>query len=133
MHQLSTRASWQLTFGILALAFVAGVVALGSPARAQDCTALLDMLQQGLGSAEIARITGLPVNSVEECRRELSRPIRVGPAGPPPLGAAGPPPLGAAGPPPRGAAGPPPFGAAGPPPFGAAGPPPVGRDVKRLP
>ena len=93
------------------------------------------------GDAEIAAITGLSTNSVGACRRELSRPLGVGPAGAPPAAAVGPPPvnapgrppIGAAGVPPAGAAGAPPVGAAGAPPAGAAGAPPVGRDIKRLP
>jgi hypothetical protein len=103
-------------------------------AVAQDCTALLGLFQQGMNSADIARMTGLTVSQVELCRGNLSQPAVVGPQGPLPLGAAGPPPLGAAGPPPVGAAGPSvgavgpmPGGAAGPPPVGAAGPPPVNR------
>jgi hypothetical protein len=124
-------------------------VAWTSPAHAQGCSSLLGLFQQGGKDADIARATGLRVSDVAACRRQLSRPIIVGPegpppvdaagppprraAGPPPVGAAGPPPRGAAGPPPFGAAGPPPGGAAGPPPGGAAGPPPVGREVKRIP
>jgi len=94
-------------------------------ARAQECTTLLSLFQQGLSNVEIARSTGWTSNNVAACRRELQRPIIVGPEGPPPVGAAGPAPRNAAGPPPR--------GAAGPPPVGAAGAPPVGREVKRLP
>lgn len=92
---------------------------------AQDCNALLGPLQQGLSSAEIAQMTGLSTFDVELCRRALSQPIMVGPAGAPPSGAVGSPPRGAAGPPPR--------NAPGPPPFGAPGPPPVAHDLKRLP
>ena len=104
---------------------LAGFVLFPARARAQDCTTLLSLFQRGLSTAQISEMTGLSGNDVESCRKQLSQPIFVGPAGPPPLGAAGPPP--------RGAAGPPPLGAAGPPPFGAAGPPPVGHEVKRLP
>jgi hypothetical protein len=111
------------------------VLLAAGTAVGQDCTALLGAFQQGMSSADIARMTGLTVSQVELCRGNLSQPSVVGPqgplplraAGPPPLGAAGPPPVGAAGPPSAGAAGPPPRGAAGPPPVGAAGPPPVNR------
>lgn len=114
------RSRIALVAAALALSF--GVAAT---ARAQDCTTLLSMFQRGLSDAEIGQMTGLSGNDVAGCRRQLSQPIFVGPAGPPPMGAAGPPP--------HGAAGPPPLGAAGPPPLGAAGRPPVGREVKRLP
>src|SRR5215475_7667027 len=100
-------------------------VGLGGMASAQDCTAFLNLFQQGLTDRQIAAATGLTSNDAAACRRQLQQPIVVGPQGPPPVGAAGPPP--------RRAAGPPPVGAAGPPPVGAAGPPPVGREVKRLP
>lgn len=93
--------------------------------NANDCMALLPLFQRGLSDPEIAAETQLPFAVVESCRRELSRPLPVGPAGAPPMGAVGAPPAGAAGRPP--------LGAAGPPPMGAAGPPPVGRDVQRLP
>ena len=127
MHQSHTRAGWHVAVRILAIGLLTGGLTYTRPARAQDCTLLLPLLQQGFNSVEIARETGWPVNTVEACRRQLSRPIpNSGPAGPPPIGAAGPPPIGAAGPPPIGAAGPPPIGAAGPPPIGAAGPPPLG-------
>jgi hypothetical protein len=106
------------------------VVLAAGLAPGQDCATLLGLLQQGLSSAAIARVTGLTVNQVELCRGNLSQPSVVGPQGPPPLGAAGPPPFGAAGPPAVGAAGPPPAGAAGPAPGGAAGPPPVGAAGK---
>jgi hypothetical protein len=105
--------------GLVAAVLLAAVLVSMRTARAQECTALLDMLQQGMSSARIAGITGLSVDEVEGCRRQVSQPIFVGPAGSPPLGAAGPVP--------RGAAGPPPMGAPGPPPIGAAGPPPVGH------
>jgi hypothetical protein len=100
-------------------------VGLAGTARAQECTAFLNLFQQGLSDRQIAGATGLTTNDVAACRRQLQRPIVVGPEGPPPVGAAGSAP--------RRAAGPPPVGAAGPPPVGAAGPPPVGREVKRLP
>ena len=100
-------------------------VGFAGMARAQDCTAFLNLFQQGLSDRQIAGATGLTTNDVAACRRQLQRPIVVGPEGPPPVGAAGSAP--------RRAAGPPPVGAAGPPPVGAAGPPPVGREVKRLP
>ncbi len=113
-------------FGLVGLIASAAVsAALASPSAAQDCTDLLGAFQQGMSSGQIASMTGLNANQVEFCRRELSHPIFVGPAGTAPMNAAGPPP--------RNAAGPPPFGAAGPPPIGAAGPPPVGHEVKRLP
>jgi hypothetical protein len=86
---------------------------------------LLAPMQQGLSDREISRLADLPVNVVRNCRRDLQRPIRVGPDGYPPLNAPGAPPLGAAGPAPR--------NPAGPPPGGAAGPPPVGRDIQRVP
>ena len=92
------------------------VVLAAGTAVGQDCTALLGLFQQGVSSADIARISGLTVNQVELCRGDLSQPSMVGPQGPLPLGAAGPPSAGAAGPAPRGAAGPPPVGAAGKPP-----------------
>jgi hypothetical protein len=107
------------------LAAVTIVLVCATAARAQDCSALLSLFQQGRSTAEIARATGMTRHDVKACRQQLRRPIFVGPQGPPPLGAVGPAP--------RNAAGPPPLGAAGPPPFGAAGPPPVGHDVKRLP
>jgi len=110
---------------LLAGAALAASVSFVGVARAQECTTLLSLFQQGLSNAEIARSTGWTTNNVAACRRQLQRPIIVGPQGPPPVGAAGPAPQNAAGPPPR--------GAAGPPPIGAAGPPPVGREVKRLP
>jgi hypothetical protein len=112
---------------VLIVASVVGVltVAWTAGARAQNCTSLLSLFQQGLSDADIAQAAGWHTNSVAACRRDLQRPIVVGPSGAPPVGAAGPAPGNAAGPPPR--------GAAGPPPIGAAGPPPVGREVKRLP
>ena len=91
------------------------VMLAAGTAVGQDCTALLGAFQQGMSSADIARMTGLTVSQVELCRGDLSQPAEVGPQGPLPLGAAGPAPLGAAGPPPVGAAGPS-VGAAGPPP-----------------
>ena len=106
------------------------VVLAAGTAVGQDCTALLGLFQQGVSSADIARMAGLTVNQVELCRGDLSQPSVVGPQGPLPLGAAGPAPFGAAGPPPVGAAGPPARGAAGPAPVGAAGPPPVGAAGK---
>ncbi|GIW45991.1 MAG: hypothetical protein KatS3mg077_3273 [Candidatus Binatia bacterium] len=108
-----------LAFLVCALAFRA------LPAHANDCMVLLPLFQRGLSDADIAAETQLPFAVVESCRRELSRPLPVGPAGAPPMGAPGAPPAGAAGRPP--------MGAAGQPPMGAAGPPPVGRDVQRLP
>jgi hypothetical protein len=119
--QSGTRM-WTL---LRAAAAVAASVTLVGAARAEECTTLLSLFQQGLSNVEIARSTGWTTNNVAACRRELQQPIIVGPQGPPPVGAAGPAPRSAAGPPPR--------GAAGPPPVGAAGPPPVGHEVKRLP
>lgn len=110
---------------LLAGAALAASVTFVGVARAQECTTLLGLFQQGLSNVEIARATGWPSNNVASCRSALQRPIIVGPAGAPPVGAAGPAP--------RNAAGPPPVGAAGPPPVGAAGPPPVGHEVRRLP
>ena len=114
--------SWALLLAGVAVAV--SVTSVGV-ARAQECTTLLSLFQQGLNDVEIARSTGWTSNNVAACRRQLQRPIIVGPQGAPPVGAAGPAP--------RNAAGPPPVGAAGPPPVGAAGPPPVGHEVKRLP
>ncbi len=107
------------------LAMVLITVIAASEAYATDCMVLLGAFQQGRSNVEIGRMSGLTATEVQDCRRELSRPIFVGPDGAPPVGAAGPAP--------RNAAGPPPIGAAGAPPSGAAGPPPVGREVKRLP
>ena len=101
------------------------LLAMSSVAHGQDCVPLLSLFQQGRSTTEISKVTGFTRNQVEGCRRELTKPIFVGPDGSPPLGAVGPAP--------KRAAGPPPVGAAGPPPLGAAGPPPVGREVKRLP
>lgn len=124
MRQMRTRVgSWRVL--IVASAVGAMSVTWTAAARAQDCTSLLSLFQQGLSDGDIAQATGLRTNNVAACRRELQRPIFVGPAGAPPVGAAGPAPGKAAGPAPR--------GAAGPPPVGAAGPPPAGREVKRLP
>lgn len=92
------------------------VLMAAGTAVGQDCTTLLGLFQQGMSSADIARMTGLTINQVELCHGDLSQPSVVGPQGPLPLGAAGPPSAGAAGPAPRGAAGPPPVGAAGKPP-----------------
>jgi hypothetical protein len=124
MNAMQTRSrSWG------PIVIVASVLSLAatwvSVARAQDCNALLGLLQQGRSNVEIARQTGLTSNDVAFCRTQLQRPIVVGPDGAPPVGAAGSAPINAAGPPP--------VGAAGPPPVGAAGPPPVGRAIKRLP
>jgi hypothetical protein len=113
------RGNWVL------LPIVVAWLLFAQRAPAQDCTSLLGLFQGGSSTLEIAQATGLTTNEVEACRRELSQPIFIGPAGAPPRGAAGPAPVHAAGPPPR--------GAAGPPPVGAAGAPPVGREVKRLP
>jgi hypothetical protein len=107
-----------------AIALTAAASAPGG-AHATDCGSLLGLFQAGRSTVEIARMTGLSSTQVQDCRRELSQPVFVGPEGAPPLGAAGPPP--------RNAVGPPPLGAAGPPPLGAAGPAPRGREVKRLP
>ena len=115
--------SWKLVVLGVTLTLSVGC---GAIASAQDCTALLNLFQQGLSDQQIAGATGLTTNDVAACRRQLQPPIVVGPQGPPPMGAAGPPPLGAAGRPPMGAAGPPPVGAGGPPPVGAAG-----REPKR--
>lgn len=110
---------WVLAGGL------AGALAAVRPATAIECTLLLGLFQQGASDAEIASVTGASLSVVNECRRELRRPVFVGPTGLPPVGAAGAPPAGAAGPPP--------VGAAGRPPAGAAGPPPVGRELRRLP
>lgn len=124
MSETRTKfGSWLLPLSAAAVLMMG--VAWAGAARAQDCTTLLSMFQQGRSDGAIAQVTGLTRNDVARCRRELQRPIVVGPEGPPPVGAAGPAPRNPAGPPPR--------GAAGPPPVGAAGPPPVGREIKRLP
>jgi hypothetical protein len=106
-------------------AFAAVLLISANPAAAQYCESLLGPMQRGLSDREIARAADLPLHVVRNCRRDLQRPIRVGPDGSPPVGSAGPPPVGAAGPAP--------FGSAGPPPGGAAGAPPVGREIQRVP
>jgi len=120
---------------------LATVILVAAPAaRAQDCMSILSLLQQGRSPGEISRLSGMSPAQVIQCRRQLSQPTFVGPAGAPPVNAAGSPPvnaaggppIGAAGRPPIGAAGGPPVGAAGAPPVGAAGPPPVGRQVQPL-
>ncbi|HVM96723.1 MAG TPA: hypothetical protein VMT89_10055 [Candidatus Acidoferrales bacterium] len=122
MRFLPNRGLWWLVSSAVAFGIFFDVALRAS---AIDCTALLPAFQQGAGDVDIARAAGLPVGIVSSCRAELSRPIHLDPAGPPPMGAVGQPPLGAPGRPP--------LGAVGPPPVGAAGPPPVGRDVRRLP
>ncbi|MCK6555350.1 hypothetical protein L6Q96_12350 [Candidatus Binatia bacterium] len=113
---------------LLSVGALAGAVVLGvEGAEAQYCSSYLGLYQQGATDAQVARLTGLSVYEARFCRRVLSEPIYIGPAGAPPVNAAGRPPgPNAAGPPP----GP---GMLGPPPGGAAGPPPVGRDVRRIP
>lgn len=106
------------------LASAALLLTLIAPAAGQSCVDLLEPMRAGLSDRQIARIMGLSMAEVGFCRRELQRPMRIGPAGPSPQGAAGPPPFGAVGPPP--------FGAMGPPPFGAAGPSPAGTTLRRL-
>ena len=109
-----------------AFVFVAAIVVLqAAPARAQFCESLLGPLQQGYSDREISRLADVPIHTVRNCRRDLQRPIQVGPDGFPPINGAGSPPLGAAGPAPRNPAGPPPVGAPG----GA----PVGRSIQRVP
>ena len=120
MHDIDT---WKRRLVALAVSLAGTVTA--APLAAQECVVLLPLFQQGKGDAEIAAISGVPTNAVTACRRELSRPLGVSPAGVPPAGAAGAPPVNAPGRPP--------IGAAGAPPAGAAGAPPVGRDIKRLP
>ncbi len=124
MRHLERSRPSRMTRGAAVVA-VAGMLSAAAVASAQDCTSLLPLFQRGGSDEEIAHGTGLNINDVRWCRRELSRPIEVGPAGVPPAGAAGPPPAKAAGQPP--------MGAAGPPPMGAAGAPPGGRTIKRLP
>ncbi len=119
------RHKWLHRSLLPAAAMGALICAPAPAAHGTDCGSLLSLFQEGRSTVEIARMTGLTSTEVGDCRRELSRPIFVGPEGVPPYGAAGPPP--------RNAAGPPPGGAAGPPPVGPAGPPPKGREVKRLP
>jgi hypothetical protein len=116
---------WRIGTMVRAGLAIVALLVTSRVAHGQDCGPLLSLFQQGRNTTEISRITGMPRNQVEGCRRELSKPIFVGPEGSPPLGAVGPAP--------KRAAGPPPVGAAGPPPLGAAGPPPLGRKVKRLP
>lgn len=109
-----------------AMVLVGGLTVLPpSPVAAQFCESLLGPFQQGYSDRQIARLADLPVHTVRNCRRDLQRPIHVGPDGFPPVNAAGPPPRGAAGPAPRNPAGPPPVGAPG----GA----PVGRQIQRVP
>lgn len=112
----------------VAVVSTAGAVVLsasGKPAAAQFCESLLGPMQQGLSDRQISRLADLPVYVVRNCRRDLQRPIRIGPDGSPPVNSAGPPPLGAAGSAPS--------NPAGAPPFGAAGAPPVGREIQRVP
>ena len=113
---------WPRTAFIVSLSVLFLSVA---PATAQFCESLLGPMQQGLSDREIAGLADLPVHVVRNCRRDLQRPIHIGPEGSPPVNAAGAPPRGAAGPAPR--------NPAGPPPVGAAGAPPVGRDIQRVP
>ncbi len=123
-HRQRNR-KWTVLAALLAAAVVGSGVA--TMARAESCALLLGAFQQGASDEEIAQATGFAVNDVSGCRRELSRPIFVGPSGVPPVGAAGVPPRGSAiGPPPSGSA-------VGPPPIGGPGPAPVGREVRRLP
>lgn len=96
-----------------------------TPVAGQFCESLLGPFQQGYSDREIARLADLPLHTVRNCRRDLQKPIQVGPEGYPPVNSAGPPPRGAAGPAPRNPAGPPPVGAPG----GA----PVGRQIQRVP
>lgn len=107
---------------------VLGTLGAGAGGAAgQDCAAYLSLYQQGASDLAVARLTGMSVTEAAFCRRVLSEPVYVGPAGAPPVNAPGRPPgPGAAGAPP----GP---NAAGVPPGGAAGPPPVGREMRRLP
>ncbi|HYD50409.1 MAG TPA: hypothetical protein VEB21_18785, partial [Terriglobales bacterium] len=86
---------------------MASLVVLPRASQAISCMALLDPLRAGYSNGEIAYYWGVAEAEVDHCRRELSRPIVVGPAGPPPKGAVGPPAWRPAGPPALGAAGPP--------------------------
>lgn len=130
----------ELPMAWLTAACAAVTLAGAVPARAQDCSPLLDMLQQGFSNGEIAYVSGVSAFNVQRCRRLLRQSIFIGTAGrtvveaagPSPRHAAGPSPFGAAGPPPVAAAGPPPVGAAGPPPIGAAGRSPIGHTIRRL-
>jgi hypothetical protein len=116
MTDRCTTLRRHLGSGVLALFILAALLASPDVARAQGCTAINNLLIQGVAAPEIAQALGVTVNDVEGCRQILQQqPAAVGPAGRPPLGAAGPPPLGAAGSPPYGAAGAPPLGAPGPP------------------
>jgi len=122
---VSSYSSW-IVRGVIALSAIATIsLSSSAPADAQFCESLLGPFQAGLSDREIARGANLPVSTVRNCRRDLQRPIQLGPDGFPPVNGAGPPPVGAAG---RA-----PGKAAGPPPVGAAGAPPVGRQIQRVP
>ena len=109
----------------LAASVLGAILWSASPVAAFDCVNLLPVFQQGGNDVDVASATGLSVGTVSQCRAELSRPIYIGPAGPPTSNAVGQSPVGAVGRPP--------VNAVGPPPVGAVGPPPGGRDVRRLP
>ncbi len=115
----SRNFGWALVLGGGLLLFTS------APSYGQYCYLLIDPLRAGLSNRDIAQRSGLTEADVAFCRRELSRPVLVGPPGMSPHEAIGVPPSGAVGPPPH--------GAIGPPPFGAMGPPPSSREVKRLP
>ena len=126
MTRLTMRRRCLRLLGTLAFLALAGVCGALHPVAAQDCSAIIPLLQEGRSSVEIARMTGIPSTAVDACRRRMQNPPGYGPAGRPPVRAAGAPPVGAAGAPPVGAAGQPPVGAAGRPPLGAAGQAPSG-------
>ncbi len=103
----------------VSVVFLWGVLWLmPTPAMAQDCGQVRDLLRQGNSVAQISRATGLSIARVQACAQLRQQRRLRSPQGLPAAGAAGPAPFGAAGPPPLGAAGPPPLGAAGPPPVG---------------
>jgi len=123
-----TQKGMRATRHLLLVGTVSGALCFATEtANAQYCSSYIGLYQQGATDAQVARLTGLSVSDAAFCRRVLSEPIYIGPAGAPPVNAPGRPPgPNAAGPPP----GP---NTVGPPPGGAAGPPPVGRDVRRIP
>jgi len=124
---MAKRWTWTARGLVGTVAVVAALLVCSAAADAQYCSSYLGLYQQGASDAQVARLTGLSVSEASFCRRVLSEPVYIGPAGAPPVNAAGRPPgPNAAGPPP----GP---NTVGPPPSGAAGPPPVGRSVQRLP
>jgi hypothetical protein len=121
---------------IVTALWAVGVGTMAGAAQANDCNAVVSLLQQGYPEAEVAYAMGLSYSDLVSCVDPLSGPRDPGvgrpfaaprrAAGPAPRGAPGPAPRGAAGAAPMGAAGRAPLGAAGPPPRAAAGLPPLG-------